>query len=156
LQAFESEMIKSVMNRYVDKGLVVGADRSGVTGRYLVQPEVTSGGRSALLDECLGPGFSIVGYDCDPRQCVDAETIAAWQGVGATVVRISSAGGEPHDAPITDVGNAMGEWLGEGRPMILLIRPDRFCMAAAVPGEAQAKLVGAMEALAGRVSEPVI
>ncbi len=151
LQAFESEMLKSVMHRSVDKGLVVGTAPGEVAGRYLVQPQVSAGGRQVLLDECLGQGFSIVGYDCGPGQYIDEETLAAWQAIGSSVVTIASAAGQAPGAPITDRDNAIGDWLGKAGPMILLIRPDRFCMAAAAPGEAQAALHEAMEALAGRV-----
>jgi 3-(3-hydroxy-phenyl)propionate hydroxylase len=106
--------------------------------------------RSVLLDECLGSGFSIVGYDCEPRQYLEEQTITAWQGIGASVVRIASAQTEPDGPCITDPDNTIGDWTGKHAPMILLIRPDRFCMAAAGPREAQARLGNALELIAGK------
>jgi 3-(3-hydroxy-phenyl)propionate hydroxylase len=151
MQAFEAEMLKSIMNRSVGEGMVVAPAAEGISGRYLIQPEVTVDGGPVLLDDCLGPGFSIIGYDCDPRAHIDDELITRWQAMGASVLQMASPRGDQAAAAIIDHKDEIGAWMGDRRPVILLIRPDRFCMAAAGVKEAQVQLGRALELMTGGV-----
>ena len=119
MQAFEEEMLKSIMNRFLNKGLVVAPAADGISGRYLIQPEVTVDGDTVLLDECLGSGFAIIGYDCDPRQHIDSELLELWQGIGTRVLQIASPAGNHDAAGVSDHTGAIGAWLGEGRAVEL-------------------------------------
>lgn len=150
VEAFEDEMFKSILDRSIEKGLIV-ADGSGTaTGRFLIQPEVGvggGGGGQILLDGRLGTGFSIIGYDCDPAEELSEQAISRWTDVGASVVRIVSDDSSASADSLLDKSLELGSWLGKRGPIIMLIRPDKFCMACAQPGSAEAALARAYDVL---------
>ncbi|MEH6567758.1 MAG: bifunctional 3-(3-hydroxy-phenyl)propionate/3-hydroxycinnamic acid hydroxylase [Halioglobus sp.] len=140
LQALEDEMFKSVSERFIEEGLIVSNGSGAIAGRLLIQPEIGVNGSPTLLDECIGTGFSIVGYDCDPAQELSQQELARWTEIGASVVSIvSKESGESKDG-LLDANLELGNWLGNQGPVIMLVRPDRFCMACAQPGDAEAEL----------------
>jgi 3-(3-hydroxy-phenyl)propionate hydroxylase len=148
VKALEDEMFKSILERSVDKGLMVDAGQGGVAGRLLIQPELkTSSGSAVLLDECLGNGFSILGYNCDPTEILDEQTLQKWIGLGATIVPVGSAKFCSGDQWLLDKKQELGDWIGADGASVLLIRPDRFCMAFAEPTTAGDQLARAYELL---------
>ena len=138
--AVEEEMFKSIVERSVDKGLIVSSGCEDVAGRLLIQPELVVDGGRKLLDECIGTGFSIIGYDCDPTEELSKEDIASWVEMGASVVRIVSEHSAINADSFLDESLELATWLGKREPVIMLVRPDRFCMACAEPGDAGAVL----------------
>ncbi len=148
LQAMQDELISSLLLRSVEKGLAVDANGETVAGRLLLQPEVISAeGNTVLLDECLGSGFAIVGYDCDPAQVLDAQTQAYWKQLGTRLVAISATGDRADGAWVVDQDGKLGEWIGADAPSILLVRPDKFCMVAASPATAAEGLQAARDSV---------
>lgn len=141
MQNLADEMGASLLLRSVEKGLAVEAGQGTASGRLLIQPEVVSqDGTTVLLDECLGSGFSIVGYDCDPAEVLDGETLEQWQRIGTTVVAIASTAERASNDWVVDRSGELGEWIAAKGASVLLVRPDRFCMVAAAPSEAKDKL----------------
>lgn len=137
MQNMADEIGASMLARSVDKGLAVDAGQENVSGRLLVQPEVvTADGKTVLLDECLGSAFTIMAYDCDPSEVLDAQTLARWTNFGTDVVTVSSKPGHAADTWVVDKTGELGTWIGVEGPAILLVRPDKFCMAAAAPTDA--------------------
>lgn len=154
LQAIQDDMLASLLMRSIAGGLAIGTNGESVAGRLLIQPEVTlTDGTTVLLDECLSSGFSIVGYDCDPAEVLDEDTLACWKQMGARSVAICSNARQGEFNWILDKSGKLGDWIGSDKPSILLIRPDKFCMVAAAPAAAAAELGAARELLL-RVKAP--
>ncbi len=141
LQALTDGMGESLLNRSVEKGLAVEAGQGTASGRLLVQPELESPeGTSVLLDDCLGSGFAIVGYDCDPYEVLATQTLEQWEKLGASVTSITSKRDGANNGSMTDKNGELGDWIAAGEPSVLVVRPDRFCMAVAAPEDANAQL----------------
>lgn len=132
MEALESEMFNAVLDRSVGNGLV--ADGGAVAGRLLIQPLLeTKAGAAVLLDEYLGSGFSIIGYGCAPTELLSEEILQPWLGLNAQLVTIAAAGDTSPERVLADEQGEFGDWLGNDKPCVLLVRPDRFCMAVATP-----------------------
>ena len=140
VKALEDDMFKPIAERSVEKGLIVANDSGTAAGKLLIQPEINVDGKPMLLDECIGTGFSIIGYDCDPAQELREQEIARWTEIGASVVSISSGNSGVSGGGVLDVNQELGSWLENEGPVILLVRPDRFCMACAQPADANTVL----------------
>lgn len=121
----------------VERGVIAGGRRrrGGAAGGYFPQPRVlTPAGFRARLDELLGPGFAVVGLDCDPRALVgDA---APWSRLGARFVRILSKETSlkmtdecVYDA--IDESGALQAWFERYGAALAVVRPDRFVYGAA-------------------------
>lgn len=150
MQALEDELTKAILQRSVGGSLVISQCGEGAVGRMMVQPRVrVPTGEEVLLDELLGNSFSIVGYDCDPLDVVDRQALIQWKAIGASVVAISSTAGRVGAGWVYDETQQFGDWVEGGRPRVLLVRPDRFCMVAAAPGDAREKLGEAYSRLYG-------
>jgi 3-(3-hydroxy-phenyl)propionate hydroxylase len=147
VKALEDTMLKSTLERSVEKGLIVADGIGTASGRFLIQPEVSVGRGKKLLDECLGAGFAIIGYDCDPAEELSEQAISRWTDLGASVVRIVSEDSGEDGNSLLDESLELGSWLGTPGPVIMLVRPDRFCMACERPGHAEAALSQAHDIL---------
>jgi len=147
LEAMEWDLAKSVTNRRVHPSLVVACGESDLPGSLLVQPTVINGAGALLLDELLGSGFAVLGVNCDPQQVLSASIQRWWRELGASFASVYS-GSDPvaADVPV-DTDGILREWLGSDDPAILLVRPDRFCMALASPEGADAALAAARRIL---------
>lgn len=122
----------------IARGLISGGRRrSGRApeGSYFPQPRVrTPAGDRVLLDELLGPGFAIVGLDCDPRPLFDAPALAS--AIGARFVTILSKGtGTSINPEVTvageDESGALTAWFRRHRAQVAVVRPDRFVYGVA-------------------------
>lgn len=138
IQALQDDMSKFLVYRSLDRGLIVANDSPATAaGKMLIQPQVVGERGRKLLDDCIGAGFSIIGYDCDPAQALSELEIARWTQIGASVVSISSISSELDGFDFLDESLELGNWIGETGPVIMLVRPDRFCMACAKPADAE-------------------
>jgi 3-(3-hydroxy-phenyl)propionate hydroxylase len=146
MQALEDELSKAILQRSVAGGLLVNGSEEGAVGRLMVQPRVQApSGEELLLDEILGKGFAIIGYDCDPSEVVDEQALSHWKARGASVVTIASAA-RPVAGRVHDGSGDLGDWMQVSGPRLLLLRPDRFCLLAAAPQDAR-KALGEARAL---------
>ncbi len=137
MAGFQRDLMRSVAERYIDRGLVIEPGRNALNGRMLIQPRMNSAERrDVLLDEALGSGFTLLGYDCDPARVVDDVDLAWWRAGGLRLLPVRSRGNSARGEWWEDAAGELGEWLGTGEETLLLVRPDRFCMAAFVPGDA--------------------
>ena len=159
VKALADKMFESISNRSVDGELIINDGADAPAGKFLIQPEVVAAGRKVLLDECLGGGFSIVGYDCNPAEVLSEQEIARWRALGARLVHIFSNASvseapvsnalDGYTADVLDESLELGNWLGGQKPVIMLVRPDKFCMASAQPEDADAVLALAHTRLFG-------
>ncbi len=122
MDEFEDGVFKALLDRYFTEGAAVGLGSDPRVGRWMQQPVVQCDQESGLLDSFLGGGFSILGYQCDPAEQIDAAQLAPWLASGASVHQIGEQG-------IQDPSGYF-DGLFEGLPSMLLVRSDRFVMAA--------------------------
>lgn len=102
---------------------IAAAARPHLAGQMLVQPLVTRpDGTIVLLDEILGTGFVILGFDLDPKRELDAATRRRWESLGARLLRV----GADATAEAIDHTGALAAWLGKARQQFLAVRPDKF------------------------------
>jgi 3-(3-hydroxy-phenyl)propionate hydroxylase len=156
LQAIEDDIARSTLDRRAHASLVIDGELSAVAGTLLIQPALPSGSTRQLLDQHLGGGFAILGYNCDPCGVLTVETLNLWKAWGANIVRIQSAAdglhaGDLRGGDLLDDNSELGAWLGATSPAVLLVRPDRFCMVYAHPREADDRLRRAYALIAGSV-----
>ena len=129
------------------QGSYVGLPRRGLRGAEgrLMPQALLRGpdGRRQWFDDLVGGGFVLAGAGCDPREGLDADSLALWQMLGARFVAVYPFGGRPagdaaaHAAPgglieAEDPDGAFHRWLrasGGGRGSVVVLRPDRFVFA---------------------------
>jgi 3-(3-hydroxy-phenyl)propionate hydroxylase len=114
--------------------------RQPAVGRMFVQPTVeVSRGTIVKLDDVLGPGFAVIGFECDPARHLDEPGTAALRDLGAAVLRVveSRAGDVHHRRPDTwpgttvveDVENLLRPWFHRHGANVVVLRPDRYVAA---------------------------
>jgi 3-(3-hydroxy-phenyl)propionate hydroxylase len=133
-----------------NNGSYFGIERKrwrGAGGRLMPQPNLRGAdGRRHLFDEMVGPGFVLVGAGSDPRDRLDAESLALWQSLGAKFVAVYPFGARPNGAvaqaapqgliEAEDPDGTFHDWWrrsGATRGSVAIVRPDRFVFAL-VPG----------------------
>lgn len=137
------------MPRYGEGAMVATPPGPGAVqlGRMLVQPQVelpqSLGGRAVQLDEACGPGFALLGWQCDPFAQLPAAQRARWEALGARALmvvraRSGSAPGRPITAgPATtvvqDLENLLSVWFQRSGATLLVLRPDRYVAALGTP-----------------------
>ena len=135
------EMRFKPMPRY-ERGAVSYADagpEDTVTGRQFIQPRVDTRARAGvLLDDVLGPWFSVLCWNNDPVTVLGPES-KRWLDLGARLIemrpasQLAWAGNDHPDVEI--VGDPTGKlkrWFDANRPTVLFLRPDRFVAAACI------------------------
>lgn len=126
VEDFANGMAASIRARALDKGIVVGVGEHPLNGQLLYQPKVGQSPEDAvLLDEVLGKGLSILGYNCDPEQELPPQTIALWKNLGATLVSL----GDTPAYGYQDQSGTLGEQFPADEKIMVLVRPDKFCLA---------------------------
>lgn len=130
------------------KGCYLGLPRRkrrGPEGALAPQPDVRLiNGHRRLLDEVLGPGFSLIGLGVDPRATLTADNLDWLASVRTCFAEIYPYGQRPqglrgvqHATPsglneIEDVSGEMIGWFasaGFRRDAVAVLRPDRFTFA---------------------------
>ena len=137
-------------------GLVLPTSVKGsVAGRMAPQPQVeTPAGLRTRLDELLGPWFAVVGIHLDPFDRLGAAERSLWESLETQFLAVHI----PRDVPFEDRDGRTESGVGPGpasgsrrvvdvdgvfaemklaRPAeeVLVIRPDRYVMAACRAGE---------------------
>jgi 3-(3-hydroxy-phenyl)propionate hydroxylase len=114
-----------------------GGARSPV-GRMFIQPTVDMPeGRQVRLDDALGTGFAVLGYDIDPAACLSQEDRAFLATFHTTYVKVvdarpGQAKRETHNLGTLvaeDTEGHLREWFLRSRGRIAVIRPDRYLAA---------------------------
>ncbi len=143
MDGFVGGIFKAMADRSFKKGAAIGIEQAHLSGRMLTQPSVVNGeGLEQLLDDFLGEGFAIVGLGCDPRKEVDAADLRIWEQSGASVLAIAEG-----ELTLASHGEVFESLFAHGDANMVLVRPDRFCMAAFTSADATEKLQQAAQLL---------
>jgi 3-(3-hydroxy-phenyl)propionate hydroxylase len=149
MEGFQGDLMRPVRERFLDRGLVVAPGQNTLNGRLLIQPRMNSPeGHDLLLDEGLGSGFALLGYDCDPARVVSPGELDWWRTRGTRLLPVLSRGKLATGDWWEDAYGELRAWLGGAGATLLLVRPDRICMAACAPEEADNVLGEARRLLA--------
>lgn len=127
------------MPRY-DQGLVVKSPGTPMVGRMLIQPDVeNAAGLRRKLDDVLGNGFAVIGWQTDPQAALGDEERAFWHTLGAQFVRIDRARGgsapgerqrSAHGSTcVEDLDNQFSDWIAAHPGSVIVLRPDRYIAA---------------------------
>lgn len=113
-------------------------------GRALPQPLVRDrAGRKLPLDDVLGPGFALVGFDVDPAAFVSLRDREPWLRLGTRIVCVRPSGvALERESEVCDLeGGFAGPWASLwGR--CVMVRPDRVVALEAEPRQLAAALRG--------------
>lgn len=95
------------------------------------QPMMCSAkGRYAKFDELTGPGFVILGDNCDPAGLLTSSERTAWDKLGARYLAVRSTNlGSEADSDIIDLEGTLLAWMRKHNTSAMIMRPDRFVMA---------------------------
>ena len=127
------------------QGVVVPIDGSDSAGRMLIQPDVEdASGTRRKLDDVLGLGFAVVGWQVDPLAVLSAEDRRFWADLGARFVQVRrsrcpgmpDANGDGATCCVQDVDNGLADWFAEHPGSLLVVRPDRYVAAQFTPRQA--------------------
>lgn len=108
-------------------------------GQQFIQPRVdTRTGQNLLLDDVLGPWFSVLCWNNDPRTVLGAER-ARWAALGARLVALRPLS-QLHSADADDDGievvgdrdGALKRWFDGQKASVVFLRPDRFVAGACI------------------------
>ena len=125
------------------EGVVVrnGDKTDALVGRQLPQPRVaTTDGSTVLLDDALGPWFSILAWGTDPRHYLDDATRELVESLGMRIVvavprqqlEWETAHG-PTDVTYIGDDGSLHDWFHDRTGTIVVVRPDRFAAAVSSP-----------------------
>jgi 3-(3-hydroxy-phenyl)propionate hydroxylase len=115
-------------------------------GSMFPQPRVdTRTEQNVLLDDVLGPWFSVLVWGNDPRHVFDPSSLDTLTRLGVKLISVrpstqlhwdAAPTGDPREAaPVTVIGDATGQlkaWFDSHPVGFVLIRPDRYVAAAAL------------------------
>jgi 3-(3-hydroxy-phenyl)propionate hydroxylase len=136
-------------------GLVIELAESdgGIPGRMLPQPRVLlANGRQCLLDEVLGPWFSLLAIE-PADHVLESLRSPVWAQLGMRVLRLAPEPVFPptvpdgHPRAITDADGLLERFLGDHRGRAVVVRPDRFVLGAFRPDQ-EAEFAAALAAAA--------
>lgn len=112
--------------------LLQKAEQNAAIGKILPQPMVTnSQGKLAYLDDLLEDNFVAIGNGKDPRQIMSAEEQQSWEKLNLkyyTLMNVDSDGKGYDD--LIDINGSLIEWMNQHNADIIIVRPDKFIMAA--------------------------
>jgi len=129
IEDFMTGLAKSMLARSLEKGIVMSPGENAINGQLLLQPALLDkAGDEVLLDDLLGKGFSIIGYNCDPAEQLDANVLTHWTSLGTTTIAIGDSA--HHDSWPRDHNDTLAPLFQQGEQTMALIRPDKFCLAA--------------------------
>ncbi|WP_375691318.1 bifunctional 3-(3-hydroxy-phenyl)propionate/3-hydroxycinnamic acid hydroxylase [Pseudooceanicola sp. LIPI14-2-Ac024] len=121
-----------------ETGLFLGLEApefdATLVGEMIPQPVLAAGGR---LDDVLGPGFALIAQGAAGAEALERVARDSFMGLPLAKVRIDTMGTGQGLVP-ADPGIARP--FRTHRDQVLLVRPDRYCAAAAAPDAVDAML----------------
>ncbi len=136
------EMRFKPMPKYHDSALLANTHKDSPVGKMFIQPQVKlESGETALLDEVIGNDFAIIAWGVDPKWGLSKESMQQWKKLGVKfiqvipAVQLSNQQRKQYEDVITigDIGTDIRTWFGKTQDSIVILRPDRFVGALAIP-----------------------
>lgn len=130
------------MPQYHDGALVrEGEVATSPVGKMFIQPKVTlETGEVTLLDNVIGANFAVIGWGCNPLWGMSEAQIRQWRATGTRFIQVVPEVqiGTPQDRHdgVIRIGDAQGrlrEWFARHNVSLVVMRPDRFVAAVAIP-----------------------
>ncbi len=107
-----------------------------------IQPHVKlENGETILLDEVIGNDFAVIAWGVDPQWGLSEANMKQWQKLGVKFIQVIPAvqlGNENRKKfegviTIGDIGTDIRTWFGKTSDSIVILRPDCFVAALAIP-----------------------
>ncbi|WP_411686825.1 bifunctional 3-(3-hydroxy-phenyl)propionate/3-hydroxycinnamic acid hydroxylase [Acinetobacter indicus] len=136
------EMRFKPMPKYQDGALLPQTDKYSPVGKMFIQPQVQlASGETVLLDDVLGNDFAIIAWGVDPKWGLSDSSMQQWQKLGVKFIQVIPAVQLKHPQPkhsadvitIGDLGTEIRSWFGKTTGSVVILRPDRFVAALAIP-----------------------
>ncbi len=136
------EMRFKPMPKYADGALVKDSNKNSPIGKMFIQPQVKlESGEAVLLDEVIVNDFAIIAWGVNPKWGINDATMQKWQTLGVKFIQVLPAVQMDNperkklDGVITigDMGVDIRTWFGKTTQSIVILRPDRFVAALAIP-----------------------
>ncbi|MEG2263343.1 MAG: bifunctional 3-(3-hydroxy-phenyl)propionate/3-hydroxycinnamic acid hydroxylase [Acinetobacter sp.] len=136
------EMRFKPMPKYHDGALLSNGAKNSPVGKMFIQPQVQlASGETVLLDEMIGNDFAIIAWVVDPKWGLSPETLQQWKTLGVKFIQVipavqlqNSQRKEYEDViTIGDIGTDIRSWFGNTSDSVVILRPDRFVAALAIP-----------------------
>lgn len=136
------EMRFKPMPKYNDGALLVDQNKNSPVGKMFIQPQVKlENGETVLLDDVIGNDFAIIAWGVDPKWGLTQDNIQKWQKLGVKfiqvlpAVQLSNENRKQFEGVITigDIGTELRSWFGNTDQSMVVLRPDRFVAALAIP-----------------------
>lgn len=94
-------------------------------GELFVQGRVSYQGRSGRLDDLLGPGFQVIGWNVDPLSLMDDDQVSFLSEIGARAVP-ASATYKPGRDVVNDLRGVYARWFEQNKVQAVVVRPDYY------------------------------
>lgn len=136
------EMRFKPMPKYHDGALLSNGAKNSPVGKMFIQPQVQlASGETVLLDEVIGNDFAIIAWGVDPKWGLSPKTLQQWKSLGVKFIQVipavqlqNSQRKEYEDViTIGDIGTDIRSWFGNTSDSVVILRPDRFVAALAIP-----------------------
>lgn len=105
-----------------------------MAGQMFIQPLVhTCTGKQVLLDEVLGNGFAVLGFETDLTGEIDPDLLSFFKSLPTNFVNVLSLGTKvqlltdtTEIQQIEDVSGQIGDWFTQHKGKLVIVRPDRY------------------------------
>ncbi|WP_441370180.1 bifunctional 3-(3-hydroxy-phenyl)propionate/3-hydroxycinnamic acid hydroxylase [Acinetobacter lwoffii] len=142
IKQYLMEMRFKPMPKYHDGALLSNGAKNSPVGKMFIQPQVQlASGETVLLDEVIGNDFAIIAWGVDPKWGLSSETLQQWKSLGVKfiqvipAVQLQNSQRKQYEDVITigDIGTDIRSWFGNTSESVVILRPDRFVAALAIP-----------------------
>lgn len=136
------EMRFKPMPQYHDGVLIQNKLKNSPVGKMFIQPKIELvSGEQVLLDEIIGNDFAILAWGVDPQWGLSETSLQQWKKLGVKFIQVLPAvqlqneKRKQYDGVICvgDIGTDIRTWFGRTNDSMVILRPDRFVAALAIP-----------------------
>lgn len=136
------EMRFKPMPKYHDGALLSNGAKNSPVGKMFIQPQVRlESGEKVLLDDVIANDFAIIAWGVDPQWGISDATLQVWKKLGVKFIQVipevqlGNKNRKQFEGVITvgDIGTDIRSWFGKTTESVVILRPDRFVAALAIP-----------------------
>lgn len=136
------EMRFKPMPKYHDGALLSNGAKNSPVGKMFIQPQVRlESGEKVLLDDVIANDFAIIAWGVDPQWGISDATMQVWKKLDVKFIQVipevqlDNKNRKQFEGVITvgDIGTDIRSWFGKTTESVVILRPDRFVAALAIP-----------------------